>query len=387
METSEGITAITPKQLGWISLLSMSVYAFLATVILATLWPGSQEILGKTVPDFARYEAIGYGPLGLVLGMVSVIVFAIRSWLTGFLIGYLTKKVPIRFFGLYVYAVLFVVLLVYTVYCFQTRPDSVRLLAVWDRAEECEAFVSREGRDSCFSQVAYHTEDILLCEKIRDDETRYGCISNTPDTDPGACMRIPETSPTKESCLQRRASATMDASECASFRDEARDVCFLQSEQCDKVANTSALIKALCVMRVITRTPDAAMCEQISDGLRKDYRDRCFSTAADRTGNASMCMKIMDERTRAGCLSGIAYNSHDSALCMKITDLVERDYCLVRLAEGTRQLPLCSEVVTPEYQDTCRDNVFLQTGDCANVKDSSRRRDCEKMRDAPVLPL
>ncbi len=238
-----------------------------------------------------------------------------------------------------------VFLLVFSSGCLQRLEEpttTVRTTAVFNCKEEKSPF----ARDFCYIAEAKVKKDIVLCEKVEDQNFRFQCYLEL-------------------------AKAKKDSSLCEKVEDvDYRYFCEAYSKRdpssCEKIGGD----KDSCYYVLGTLKHDPLLCEKIK--TYQTGRDFCYLNAAEAKQNTSICGWVENPLVKEACYNGSKscdnmgdqnwrdlcyYNivaiRQNHSICEKIVSEYRKDSCYYRVAEVQRDPTLCGTIVNQEIKDRC----------------------------------
>ena len=172
-----------------------------------------------------------------------------------------------------------------------TRAKCGAMLAILNEEPElCEELTTTMDTADCYSEYAYETEDITICNRITRDSEKDECLYQfigyymTPPTW-DICDEFSDED-YKNNCYYYAAADTMDLS------------------YCDKITVTYSYYyytTAECYANIAYLEDDPSICDLLED---EDDRDGCYyDYATNYPYHMDVCDYIMDNYTRDSCIS------------------------------------------------------------------------------------
>lgn len=120
-----------------------------------------------------------------------------------------------------------------------------------------------------------------------------------------------------------------------------RDLCYyniaVQTRNislCERVVN-SAECRANIIKPQILERQNITLCNELAE----DQQDRCYNESAAKTGDSTICEKIVSSVRKDGCYGFVAEKTHNVSLCDKMSR--GRIDCYITIAEITKNSQLC----------------------------------------------
>ncbi|PIN73195.1 hypothetical protein COV20_03105 [Candidatus Woesearchaeota archaeon CG10_big_fil_rev_8_21_14_0_10_45_16] len=189
---------------------------------------------------------------------------------------------------------------------------------------------------------------------------------------------------------------------CSAMEGAARDQCYSEKQQCDKIENP--MVKDGCVSENAIATGELAACESIQDIKSKGYcqqqialqqddwkichdniedpywKDNCYYQIALKNLDGPLCSDVYDIPQQLDCYKKIAIATHNPDYCERLS-YTEADKCFFTIAIDSQNLEWCSKLASDLNKDQCVYKIAKETNNkalCQQLSTKIIKPKCEE---------
>lgn len=210
------------------------------------------------------------------------------------------------------------------------------LASLNDNIDLCNKALFKDIKYECYGE--FHPLDDQLCAKIEDEQYRLGCLKD--------CSVLTDAS-SRDSCLRVRAIDDLSIDLCASISlEETKDSCYksyLESATtCSQIQTVS--YKDTCYSSLAAKNKNASLCQPIID---TQIRERCTSVTSTSIED---CASIQNQRMRDVCRANHARIPEE---CEEFSFSLAKDTCYSSLAQKEGNARLCARISDVSTKTVC----------------------------------